>query len=71
MTEKEKAYKDFDEEYERLEINPYNASQNYFNSGWDMALFKMEELFVNGLTMGMKSNDVIELFRSIRNKLGK
>lgn len=69
MSEKEKAYKQFDELYEEHEVSPYNAAQDYFNAGWDGALEKMESLFADGLTGDMKTSDIISLFRSTKKKL--
>jgi len=71
MSEKEKAYKDFDNLYEEHEISPYNAAQDYFNAGWDGALEKMESFFADRITGDMKPSDFIRLFRSIKKELGE
>lgn len=69
MSEKEKAYKHFDELYEEHEISPYNAAQDYFNAGWEEALKKVESLFADGLTGDMKASDLIKLFRTVKKEL--
>lgn len=36
-------YKKFDEEYERLEVQPYNAAYDYYNGGWNTAIMAMSD----------------------------
>lgn len=36
-------YRKFDEEYERLEIPPYNAAYNYYSGGWNTAIMIMSD----------------------------
>ncbi len=36
-------YKKFDEEYERLEVQPYNAAYDYYSGGWNTAIMVMSD----------------------------
>lgn len=36
-------YKKFDEEYERLEVPPYNAAYDYYSAGWNTAIKFMSD----------------------------
>ncbi|MBO6261212.1 MAG: hypothetical protein J6N95_01220 [Bacilli bacterium] len=36
-------YKKFDEEYERLEVQPYNAAYDYYSGGWNTAIMAMSD----------------------------
>ena len=36
-------YKKFDDEYERLEVQPYNAAYDYYSGGWNTAIMVMSD----------------------------
>lgn len=36
-------YKKFDEDYERLEVQPYNAAYDYYSAGWNTAIKFMSD----------------------------
>ena len=36
-------YKKFDEDYERLEVQPYNAAYDYYSGGWNTAIMVMSD----------------------------
>lgn len=36
-------YKKFDEEYECLEVQPYNAAYDYYSGGWNTAIMVMSD----------------------------
>ena len=36
-------YEKFNEEYENLEVQPYNAAFDYYNNGWNSAIIAMSE----------------------------
>ena len=36
-------YEKFNEEYENLEVQPYNAAFDYYSNGWNAAIIAMSE----------------------------
>ena len=36
-------YEKFNEEYENLEVQPYNAAFDYYSSGWNAAIIAMSD----------------------------
>ena len=36
-------YEKFNEEYENLEVQPYNAAFDYYSSGWNSAIIAMSD----------------------------
>lgn len=36
-------YEKFNEEYENLEVQPYNAAFDYYNNGWNAAIIAMSD----------------------------
>lgn len=54
-------FKKFDDEYERLEVSPYNAAYDYYASGWNDSLITLSNRIANECGQCHEASDVVDL----------
>ena len=59
--ERERYFREFDKQYEELEVQPYNSSKEYFDAGWDSAIKEIKER----LSSCMSYNEILLAFRKL------